>query len=125
MPLIPYADTDALTGDARTVFKWNKSHSPLKKTVELNHVGGAALYLLSNLSGGVTGEVHFVDAGFNVVGMPPTRLLVLARASRPPARSSTTTRAAWPRCHVHMRSRVSAGYALRGSALGCCGWPCT
>jgi enoyl-[acyl-carrier protein] reductase I len=59
-------------GDARMVFKWNKTHSPLKRSVELNHVGGAALYLLSELSGGVTGEVHFVDAGFNVVGMPPT-----------------------------------------------------
>ena len=62
----------AAVGDARMVFKWNKSHSPLKKTVELGHVGGAALYLLSDLAGGVTGEVHFVDAGFNVVGMPPT-----------------------------------------------------
>ena len=62
----------AAVGDARMVFKWNKSHSPLKRTVELNHVGGAALYLLSDLSGGVTGEIHFVDAGFNVVGMPPT-----------------------------------------------------
>ncbi|MES2292823.1 MAG: enoyl-ACP reductase FabI [Pseudomonadota bacterium] len=59
-------------GDARMVFKWNRTHSPLKRSVELNHVGGAALYLLSGLSGGVTGEVHFVDAGFNVVGMPPT-----------------------------------------------------
>lgn len=62
----------AAVGDARTVFKWNKSHAPLKKTVELNHVGGAALYLLSDLAGGVTGEIHFVDAGFNVIGMPPT-----------------------------------------------------
>ncbi|HWY66949.1 MAG TPA: enoyl-ACP reductase FabI [Rhizomicrobium sp.] len=62
----------AAVGDARMVFKWNKSHSPLKKTVELDHVGGSALYLLSDLAGGVTGEVHFVDAGFNVVGMPPT-----------------------------------------------------
>jgi len=59
-------------GDARMVFKWNKTHSPLKRSVDLNHVGGEALYLLSPLSGGVTGEVHFVDAGFNVVGMPPT-----------------------------------------------------
>ena len=59
-------------GDARMVFKWNKSHAPLKKSVELEHIGGAALYLLSDLSGGVTGEIHFVDAGFNVVGMPPT-----------------------------------------------------
>jgi enoyl-[acyl-carrier protein] reductase I len=62
----------AAVGDARTVFKWNKANAPLKKTVELNHVGGAALYLLSDLAGGVTGEVHFVDAGFNVIGMPPT-----------------------------------------------------
>jgi len=62
----------AAVGDARMVFKWAKNSSPLKKSVELNHVGGAALYLLSDLAGGVTGEVHFVDAGFNVVGMPPT-----------------------------------------------------
>ncbi len=62
----------AAVGDARMVFKWNKNHAPLKKSVELNHVGGAALYLLSDLAGGVTGEVHFVDAGFNVIGMPPT-----------------------------------------------------
>ena len=59
-------------GDARMVFKWNKAHSPLKKNIELDHIGGAALYLLSDLSAGVTGEVHFVDAGYNVVGMPPT-----------------------------------------------------
>jgi enoyl-[acyl-carrier protein] reductase I len=59
-------------GDARTVFKWNKHNAPLKKNLELEHVGGSALYLLSDLSGGVTGEVHFVDAGYNIVGMPPT-----------------------------------------------------
>ena len=59
-------------GDARLVFKWNKAHSPLKKNIELDHVGGAALYLLSDLSGGVTGEIHFVDAGYHVIGMPPT-----------------------------------------------------
>jgi enoyl-[acyl-carrier protein] reductase I len=62
----------SVVGDARTTFKWNKAHSPLKKTIELDHVGGAALYLLSDLSAGVTGDIHFVDAGFNVVGMPPT-----------------------------------------------------
>jgi len=59
-------------GDARMVFKWNKAHSPLKKNIELDHIGGAALYLLSDLSAGVTGEVHFVDAGYNIIGMPPT-----------------------------------------------------
>jgi enoyl-[acyl-carrier protein] reductase I len=62
----------AVIGDSRTVFKWNKVNSPLKKSVELEHVGNAALYLLSELSSGVTGEIHFVDAGYNVVGMPPT-----------------------------------------------------
>jgi enoyl-[acyl-carrier protein] reductase I len=59
-------------GDARLVFKWNKAHSPLKKNIELDHVGRAALYLLSDLSAGVTGEIHFVDAGYHVIGMPPT-----------------------------------------------------
>ena len=60
----------SVVGDSRLVFKWYKAHSPLKKTVELGHVGGAALYLLSDLSAGVTGEVHYVDAGFNITGMP-------------------------------------------------------
>ena len=59
-------------GDARTMFKWNKAQSPLKKSIEIDDVGGAALYLLSDLSRAVTGEIHFVDAGFNVVGMPQT-----------------------------------------------------
>ena len=58
-------------GEARIVFRWNKAHSPLRKSIELEHVGDAAVYLLSDMSQGVTGEVHFVDAGFNVVGMPP------------------------------------------------------
>jgi enoyl-[acyl-carrier protein] reductase I len=60
-------------GDARIVYKWNKAHSPLKKNIELEHVGGAALYLLSDLSSGVTGEIHFVDAGYNIIGMPLTQ----------------------------------------------------
>ncbi len=62
----------SVVGDARLVFRWNKNHSPLKKTIELPHVGGAALYLLSDLSAGVTGEIHYVDAGYNVMGMPAT-----------------------------------------------------
>ena len=57
-------------GDARFVFKWNKHHSPLRSSIELDHVGGAGLYLLSDLSARVTGEIHHVDAGFNMVGMP-------------------------------------------------------
>ena len=58
-------------GEARIVFRWNKAHAPLRKSIELEHVGDAAIYLLSDMSQGVTGEVHFVDAGFNIVGMPP------------------------------------------------------
>ncbi len=60
----------AVIGSARTTFKYNVIASPLRRSVELEEVGGAALYLLSNLSSAVTGEVHFVDCGFNVVGMP-------------------------------------------------------
>ena len=61
--------------DGRTMFKWIRALSPLHRTVELDHIGGAALYLLSELSAGVTGEVHFVDAGYNVIGVPPASLL--------------------------------------------------
>ena len=62
----------SVIGEARVVFRWNRAHSPLKKNIELDHVGNAALYLLSDLSAGVTGEIHFVDAGYNIVGMPPS-----------------------------------------------------
>lgn len=60
----------AVISDARLMFNYQKRHSPLKKAVSLDEVGGAALYLLSDLSGGVTGEVHFVDAGYNIMSMP-------------------------------------------------------
>ena len=56
--------------DARHVYKFNQLHSPLRRNVTLDEVGGAALYLLSDLSSGVTGEVHHVDGGFHLVGMP-------------------------------------------------------
>jgi enoyl-[acyl-carrier protein] reductase I len=56
--------------DARFMFNFQRDHSPLRRTVTIEDVGGAALYLLSDLSSGVTGEVHFVDAGYNVISMP-------------------------------------------------------
>jgi enoyl-[acyl-carrier protein] reductase I len=62
-------------GDARTMFKWNKAQAPLKINITLDQVGGAAVYLLSELGGGVTGEIHFVDAGYNIVGVPPAAML--------------------------------------------------
>ena len=59
----------AVIGSARKTFKYNQLAAPLRRTVELEELGGAGLYLLSDLSTGVTGEVHYVDAGFNAVGM--------------------------------------------------------
>jgi enoyl-[acyl-carrier protein] reductase I len=56
--------------DARAMFSFQRQHSPLKRPVTLDEVGGAALYLLSDLSSGVTGEVHFVDAGYNIISTP-------------------------------------------------------
>lgn len=56
--------------DARVMFNYQKQHSPLGRTVTIDEVGGSALYLLSDLSSGVTGEVHFVDSGYNTVSMP-------------------------------------------------------
>lgn len=56
-------------GDFRYILKWNQYNSPLKRNVTLDDVGGAGLYLLSDLSSGVSGEVHHVDCGYHVVGM--------------------------------------------------------
>jgi enoyl-[acyl-carrier protein] reductase I len=56
-------------GDFRYILKWNQYNSPLKRNVTIEDVGGAALYLLSGLSAGVSGEVHHVDCGYHVVGM--------------------------------------------------------
>ncbi len=56
--------------DARFMFNFQREHSPLRRTVTIEDGGGAALYLLSSLSSGVTGEVHFVDAGYNIISMP-------------------------------------------------------
>jgi enoyl-[acyl-carrier protein] reductase I len=57
-------------GDARAMFSFQQRHSPLGRGVTLDDLGGAGLYLLSDLSGGVTGEIHFVDSGYNVISMP-------------------------------------------------------
>src|SRR6201993_1699843 len=57
-------------GDARTMFAFQQKNSPLGRGVTLDELGGSALYLLSDLSGGVTGEVHYVDSGYNVISMP-------------------------------------------------------
>jgi enoyl-[acyl-carrier protein] reductase I len=56
-------------GDFRYIMKWNEYNSPLRRNVTIEDVGGAGLYLLSDLASGVTGEIHHVDAGYNVVGM--------------------------------------------------------
>ncbi|MDP2619350.1 MAG: enoyl-ACP reductase FabI [Hyphomicrobiales bacterium] len=56
--------------NARAMFNYQKRHSALKKSVSLDEIGGAALYLLSDLSSGVTGGVHFVDAGYHIMSMP-------------------------------------------------------
>ena len=60
----------AAIGDAKFLYKWNEDHSPLKRNVNINDVGGAALYLISDLASGVSGEIHHVDAGYNKIGMP-------------------------------------------------------
>ena len=56
-------------GDFRYIMKWNEYNAPLRRNVTIDDVGGAGLYLLSDLASGVTGEIHHVDAGYNVVGM--------------------------------------------------------
>jgi enoyl-[acyl-carrier protein] reductase I len=71
--------------DARVIFNFQREHAPLKRTPTLNEVGGSALYLLSDMSGAVTGEVHFVDCGYSTVAMPNLAALktIDAEASAP------------------------------------------
>ncbi len=57
-------------GDFAFMLKWNAAHSPLKRNITINEVGNSGMYLLSDLSSAVTGEIHYVDGGFNVMGMP-------------------------------------------------------
>ena len=79
--------------DARVIFNYQRDHSPLRRTPHLDEVGGSCLYLLSQLSGAVTGEVHFVDCGYNTVGMPALDSLKqqdagAVVASRPPSEAA-------------------------------------
>ncbi len=55
---------------ARHIYRWSEDNAPLKRSVRMDDVGGSALYLLSDLSNSVTGEIHHVDSGYNVIGMP-------------------------------------------------------
>jgi len=57
-------------GDFAFMLKWNAAHAPLKSNVTIAQVGNSGMYLLSDLSSGVTGEIHYVDAGYNIMGMP-------------------------------------------------------
>ncbi|MAW01552.1 MAG: enoyl-[acyl-carrier-protein] reductase FabI [Candidatus Pelagibacter sp.] len=63
-------------GDAKFLYKWNEDHSLLKRNVNIEDIGNSALYLLSDLAAGVTGEIHYVDAGYNKVGMPDPKNIV-------------------------------------------------
>ena len=79
--------------DARSIFNFQKAHAPMRRTPHLDEVGGAALYLLSDLSGAVTGEVHFADCGYNIVSTPQLDALkvyeeVIARGLAPDAEAA-------------------------------------
>ena len=67
--------------DARYMFAFQQKYSPLGRGVTLEELGGAGLYLLSDLSTGVTGEIHFVDCGYNVIAMPQPDALKTAGGS--------------------------------------------
>jgi enoyl-[acyl-carrier protein] reductase I len=68
-------------GDFRYILKWNEYNSPLRRTVTVEEVGDTAVYFLSDMSRGVTGEVHHVDAGYHIVGMkhPDAADIVVAK----------------------------------------------
>ena len=61
--------------DARFMYAFQQKNAPLRRTVSTQEIGGSALYLLSDLSGGVTGEIHYVDSGYNIISMPQPDVL--------------------------------------------------
>jgi enoyl-[acyl-carrier protein] reductase I len=67
--------------DARLMFNYQKAHSPLRRSVTLDEIGGSTLYLLSDLSNGVTGEIHYVDCGYNIISMPRPDVLKVQEAA--------------------------------------------
>jgi enoyl-[acyl-carrier protein] reductase I len=68
--------------DARLMFNFQQQHAPLRRAIALEEIGGAALYLLSDLSTGVTGDVHYVDAGYNIIAMPHPEALKSAEEAQ-------------------------------------------
>jgi len=60
----------AAINNAREVFKFTEQNSALKRNAQLDEIGKSALYFVSDLSSAVTGEVHYVDCGYNIIGMP-------------------------------------------------------
>lgn len=80
--------------DARLMFNYQRRHAPLRRTVSIDEVGGSALYLLSDLSSGVTGEIHFVDSGYNIVSMPHPEALKTVDDAETAAESRFVSRTA-------------------------------
>jgi enoyl-[acyl-carrier protein] reductase I len=66
--------------DARAMLAWQQKNSPMRRTVSIDDVGNSALYLLSGLSAGVTGEIHYVDSGYNITSMPTLETLLKSDA---------------------------------------------
>jgi enoyl-[acyl-carrier protein] reductase I len=67
--------------DARFMYNFQRANAPLRRTVTIDEIGGSALYLLSELSGGVTGEIHYVDSGYNIISMPRPDVLKAQEAA--------------------------------------------
>jgi enoyl-[acyl-carrier protein] reductase I len=67
--------------DARFMYNFQRANAPLRRTVTIEEIGGSALYLLSELSGGVTGEIHYVDSGYNIISMPRPDVLKAQEAA--------------------------------------------
>ena len=80
--------------DARLMFNYQKRHAPLRRTVTIEEVGGSALYLLSDLSKGVTGEIHYVDSGYNIISMPSPEALKTVDAAETAAENNAAGQAA-------------------------------
>ena len=105
-------------GDFRYILRWNQLNSPMQRNVTIEEVGGAGVYLLSDLSAGVTGEVHHVDCGYHIVGMKNPAapdIAIVRRELTATAHVAQQLRPSVPRHHLGREPR--AGDRLRGRRL--------
>ena len=103
--------------DARLMFGYQKRNAPLRRTVTIEEIGNTAVYLLSDLASGVTGEIHFVDSGYNIIAMPPIDEIKAIDGAEPDRRRRSSLGRPIADLELWQRTAASGLGACRGPRL--------